>query len=483
LADDLFEGIESASDPVGSRREIESDPSKKINCRLSELGGATESKIKNAFKQMTNVRHSVTKVKANYRITIRKFSEGERYAVLLTDDGSPVWHPTLFITTQYRNNSKPSSTMRNALSAIRMVLMWANENEIDLQRRFQQERYLDPNEIRSLASYLKKKAGVARAESNPTRQGVVVPIELVRARSPKGQQGVAVIEQGHRLNYARIYLVWLANACLLPKSMPVSTRGALIAAMAKALRLETPGQPRASRVATSKIITPDQASRIEEATSIEGLVFDAKRVDHCANRARRDRLIVELYKLGIRGGELRALKISDFDLWEKRVTIARRHNDSADPRPNQPVAKTFDRTLPISTDLRDLIENFIINVRRQYRTSRKHEFLIFRMDTARKAGTPLSASGLARVLNGILEKAGVAGISGHSWRHTVATERAKQLYASDTPENRVLQMLAYEFGWADGSPSLRHYTHSLIVEQAYHAARFLQNKRKRDTDR
>jgi len=78
-------------------------------------------------------------------------------------------------------------------------------------------------------------------------------------------------------------------------------------------------------------------------------------------------IVVLLDELGIRAGELLAIKVSDIDFQSQEITIPRRHNDPEAPRHNQPVQKTLDRLLAISDELTLILTSYVLNDRRAYR--------------------------------------------------------------------------------------------------------------------
>jgi hypothetical protein len=61
-----------------------------------------------------------------WKVSVRKFSDGERRPLLLTDGGVPHFNSTLFITTQARNAGRMFNTSRAMLDAIRILLIWAD---------------------------------------------------------------------------------------------------------------------------------------------------------------------------------------------------------------------------------------------------------------------------------------------------------------------------------------------------------------------
>src|SRR5450830_1358988 len=85
-----------------------------------------------------------------YSVRQISFSNGERYPLLFDEYGQPLWFPTLFATTHFRNASKASNTMTAALSAIRVLITWSDFSGINLELRFARRAFLNELEIESL---------------------------------------------------------------------------------------------------------------------------------------------------------------------------------------------------------------------------------------------------------------------------------------------------------------------------------------------
>ncbi len=62
-------------------------------------------------------------------------------------------------------------------------------------------------------------------------------------------------------------------------------------------------------------------------------------------------MILLLYHLGIRGGELLNIRIQDIDFSSNRILIVRRADERADSRTNEPTAKTRERLIPLAESL------------------------------------------------------------------------------------------------------------------------------------
>ena len=86
-----------------------------------------------------------------YRIVNCRWQSGERYRMLVeASTGMPCYWPTLFASTQLRNTARSVATMEAALDAIRVLLGFVDEREIDLEERVLQGEYLRTHELDAL---------------------------------------------------------------------------------------------------------------------------------------------------------------------------------------------------------------------------------------------------------------------------------------------------------------------------------------------
>jgi integrase len=88
-------------------------------------------------------------------------------------------------------------------------------------------------------------------------------------------------------------------------------------------------------------------------------------------QVRNQLIVLMLYHLGLRAGELLSLRISDFDFQNNTLLVAKRHDNPADPRTHQPVVKTIDRRIPLAESLMKAVSEYIMLDRRRYPDAKK----------------------------------------------------------------------------------------------------------------
>lgn len=413
---------------------------------------------------------------SDLRLSRTTFANGERYPILLNSVGCPEWYPTLFATVRYRNTSKAFNTAYAALSAIRQVCRWARSQDIDLADRFRKRQVLLTREIESLADFLTCRHVEVLAEGRVVamRRG---KLEGARMAAPKEAAMVSPGFAYSRLSYAAEYLQWFAFRVLEDAAnevdKPTSER---IAQMAGNLRARRPAAGRKTRLKAKK------AQSAEERNALMALSQpDSSDNPFSTATARRNLLIVMLLdELGIRVGELLAIKVTDIDLQAQEMVIPRRHNDPEDPRPIQPVAKTIDRRLALSDELTLIISSYILKERRTYPAARRHPFLLVssRGSRAGKAGHPLSRQAVWKLiftLSGEMPD-GSRRVHPHLLRHNAVSRLYGHLSAQGASEPLMEQLLSWKFGWEEGSGTARTYIESEVERQAIKAQRDLQKK-------
>lgn len=401
--------------------------------------------------------------------------------MLLGKDGVPHAMATLFVTTQIRNASKAPNTMLAALGAIRGLLVWAEVRHVDLEQRFLTRLFLTGAEIESLrvTTQLRHDAreySVAHAAvippTYPKVPGTSRRTESVRAVSSKSSGTVGLSTQYIKLSYIAQYLRWLGNHLLESSPQSESTGKRTFEQMIGCLLGSRP-QPR-RRCPSLARHGLDSASQMALAELIRPTASINPFSETVQNR---NALIVRILgELGIRAGELLALKVSDFDFQCNEVVIARRHGDPTDPRANQPVAKTLDRRLPVSESLARQIFEYVLNERRHYRAAKRHAFLLVTHRPGPYCGQPLSAKGLAKIFGTLrcADPAHLAFISPHILRHTVNDRFSELMDARRIRDPNEEKMRSYFMGWREGSGSAATYMRRHIEGKAREAALKLQ---------
>lgn len=135
---------------------------------------------------------------------------------------------------------------------------------------------------------------------------------------------------------------------------------------------------------------------------------------------RNELIVLMLYHLGVRAGELLGLRVDDVNFQNNTVLIARQHGDVQDPRANQPVAKTADRRIPIADGLARRIADYVMKERRKVPGAKRHPYLFVTHRSGPFFGAPLSIPSLIKIFAEIqrAEPEHLSTMSAHVPRHT-----------------------------------------------------------------
>lgn len=413
-----------------------------------------------------------------WRLLIQKFSSGERFPMLLDSVGMPDWSSTLFITTQARNAAKTANTSIAILSSIRILLMWAKDQELALSKRFQNCQFLTLQELESLRDFAQSRA--ATVEEAPSllrarKQKLYKPrrLETVRAVLSAPRKCVKNESVYIRLTYIAQYLHWLALQSVESRQAQTSEDvRSQITSMIEILRELRP------RIHSQSGIKKGLSQ--EAASCLLKLIDPASPQNPFENpvRQRNYLIILLLAATGMRSGELLGLKVNDFDFQVNEILIARRHGDPSDPRANQPVAKTKDRRLPLHGLLSESVFDYVLNERKALPAAKKHAFLLVTHQDGGYHGAPLSKAGLEKVFAKIREAAPevLKDLTPHLLRHTANDDFSRLAEQNKMPTAQEEKLRSYSMGWEEGSGTAKKYTRRYVEEQAKRAMLELQKR-------
>jgi len=399
------------------------------------------------------------------------FTDGERYPLLLDQQKQPHWYATLFATTQIRNACKAPNTIAAVLAAIRILLSWSTSRGQGLESRFSQRNFLAGHELESIRFYAQIKADESDIYkiSNLSRKK-----EKTRSIFKSSEERISSGTQYIRLTYIADYLEWLAIRLVEREARHVDAETLkTIKRMSDNLRALRPQRKMRSREQARKGLTEEQQKALLDVVQPKS----ASNPFSHEFQIRNQLIVLLLYHLGLRAGELLALKVSDFDFLNNTVLVARRHDNPNDTRNYQPVVKTIDRCIPLSEQLIKAVSSYILGDRRKFPAAKRHDYLFVVHQTGPFAGQPISLKGLAklfqelRTINHDLFK----HLTPHVLRHTANDRFSALMDKSGVSPAEEEKMRSYLMGWKEGSGSAGTYTRRHIERKAREAALALQN--------
>jgi integrase len=391
----------------------------------------------------------------NYTIKTFITSGGERLSQLYKADEPdfPLFYPTAFIARVIRQ-STTHETQKVYLAVIKRVCEWESKRNIDLAMCFHCRKFLSAAQIDDLASYLRsRKLG---------RKGEVIS-------SSKYNTHIA---------YAAEYLRWLAQEVITDSSTQ-EVKDALEAQ--DAMLLKKKRRKAGSKSAREKRIL---AARLPAAASNQLLdLFDQpfeglQQLQDFGPRMRNVVMLRVLYETGMRVGELLSLKLKNFIEASggdsAYLEIERNHHDKVDTRPNQPVAKTLGRTVPISESLeeqlKDYRDNWRADVPRVGFSDEDFIFVVHRGGRSQGQALPKTAfdSGLTNLKQSYRPLTPVhPHLLRHDWNYRFSMH-ANSEGMSPEEERTLREQL---MGWAPDSDMSRIYNRRHIEEKAHEIGR------------
>lgn len=391
----------------------------------------------------------------SFGTTSFSMSSGERYCLVIDRITQlPIYHPNLFITTQLRNKSDSFSTMLSAANNIAIFLRFLDDRDINLEERVLCRELFETYELDDLRDYTQRRF------SKVVDEGCYV-----------GNEGVvSSITHYMRLTTIAQYISWYANHLIKQPSTVEARQIKIVETQIKARRPVKKGRNRDQ----DRSLNDDQLEVLFEVIKV-----GSEHNPFGEQVQRRNRLmILILYYLGIRGGELLNLRISDIDFSKHQLKVVRRADEKNDPRVQEPNAKTLERTTLLGEILSKELHEYITKDRRKVTNAKRNDFLFITHKEGPTVGQPISKSSYYKVLNIVKTVSpDLYKLTGHKLRHTWNRKFSERMDSMDKPvsEEKQEQFRSYVMGWKQGSGTAMHYNKRFIQEQAQKAALALQS--------
>ncbi|MGY3912978.1 tyrosine-type recombinase/integrase [Aeromonas piscicola] len=395
-----------------------------------------------------------------YGVTKFVMDTGERYCIVMDrSTGIPIYYPLLFLTTQIRNRGAAFSTMLVAAHNLVLLLRFLDSRDINLEQRLLTKSFFKPHELDDLRDFAQRKQGIRSSKALSHRW-------LKDATTDTVDNGTL----HSRLTTFAIYFRWYAMNILKTTELEVVEQ---INSMVEQIKARRPSKNGRNRNLQDRSLSDIQLDALFEVIRL-GSTQNPFSVDV----QRRNRLmILLLFYLGIRSGELLNIRIQDIDFSTNRIRIVRRADELADARTNEPNAKTRERLLPLSETLVQELHSYIIQDRRKIRNAKRNDYLFLTYKSGPTVGNPISKEGYHKifsVIKSILPQLYAA--TGHSLRHTWNRKFSERMDSMNekVSEERQEQIRSYLMGWRDGSGTAATYNKRFIQQKGFEAALALQ---------
>ncbi len=394
------------------------------------------------------------------QISVKKFKSGERYVLLLDDDGVPDFWVTHFVTQRLRMD-KAATSIEQYLKDIKHLKLWESINNRDLLEEIYQGKVPSRKDLDDLKEHCTYKAKALKVNSKSN----VVDMSKFHLSTTEDMPTVRKPQYINRVTNIAEFLHFVGQERVKHKA----TSAKLFAELDQMKKLLKRGlsRVRLRKFSLDKTGIPDGA--------FEDFIEVAK-PRHIYNPFKnpvvkiRNYLIIQtLYESGLRCSELLALQIGDIssDIDDPRLFVERRHDNKDDPRLRQPTAKTLGRGVPISSELRELLYIYIKQHRTQTKIAKTHPY-IFVSHKAKKGSYETGAPIVQRTVNDLFAKIVAINperfihITPHSYRHFFND----QLSAQIDEEKRTIKEEVKRLEKAQRYEEAKQYGHeNTITEQ------------------
>ncbi|AIG02351.1 integrase [Pseudomonas fluorescens] len=400
--------------------------------------------------------------------SIRSFTASDDLpmAVLVDQEGRPLFLPNIYVTLRYRDVGLAVTTIEKVLRSLGMAYLWAISRKLDFDQILKSETFLSIEQCEDLAFFLRLDRGAQDQiveESLNARPRKIARLEQVRSGGTPNvhRTMISATEGGYRIRTVANYLEF-NHERISPKASD-KPRKDLATAREKAIAALRAQEPRAKTA--------------EEGDAPEGLSEDVMDALDAAFEPGsetnpfqsdfhqyRNHLMYRIFsETAIRRSELRYIRVDDINHAARRVRAR--------------VSKTVARTLPISEqtayDFHDFVMKYWSHIPAR---ARKHGYLFTTAD-----GDHLSLGAINLAFRELRRKNNLpASVAPHALRRTW-NDRLSRKIDSLPPEKRMQageekQMRNRLNGWSKKSSMEARYSSRHIREKSDKIAESLANE-------
>lgn len=395
-----------------------------------------------------------------YGVTRFVMDSGERNCLVVDhSNGLPLFYPNLYLTTQLRNRSVAHATIEAEASHLVVFQRFLDRKGIDLEERLSKKQFFKDFELDDLRDFTQRKLRKLPVEPSLSSMFSLEELEESMEKVSNGTQYV-------RLTAIANYLRWFAKHILEKSGQGVVEKIDEMCEQIKARRPEKKGRNDNRR---DKTLDDEQLD----------VLFEVIRPgsDHnpfTESVQKRNRLIILLlYYLGIRGGELLNIRIRDIDFSKNQLKIVRRADEKDDTRTNAPNAKTLGRLLPLGDVLAKELHDYISMERRKVPNAQRNDYLIVTHKEGPTQGQPISKAAYHKVIAVVRAVSPqLYAMSGHMLRHTWNRKFSEKMDSMDSPlsEDRQEQIRSFLMGWKEGSGTAAIYNRRFAEQKGQEAS-------------
>ena len=406
-----------------------------------------------------------------YKIKKIITSSGERLPFFLNKEGMPVYDVTIYLLCELRARNLSSNAIMNVLAAIKILYLYLYTQQYDLVELIRNEKIVSMEVIESLSQFSKRKTSdiiTSFSEKKGEDKYKIFSLEKRRKRETVDNlrsvhSSVSVI----RLIYIKKFIYSFMTRVINNTQFESVKRKKLIElrdnfSVAIDSRIPSIGR---------RIFMNGRVGLSEnDAKEFLRVISPASEDNPWNNeyvKVRNELMLLLLYHLGVRRGEILSIRTLDVLFQEGTLTVHRSADDPKDPRIDQPVQKTGSRKLPLNEDMLQKIQTYIQDWRSQGRLAHKNLFLF-----TTENGTPLSISAFTKIFKVLRIKCPQLprDLFAHILRHTWNTRLSELADTNNMAEHEEIKIRSYLMGWSGTSGTAALYTKRHIEKKANSAS-------------
>jgi integrase len=338
-------------------------------------------------------------------------SDGERFSLLVDDNGLPDFWTTLYLTTHAR--SSKHDTTRSYINHLIHFKVWEALQGETIQDRilrryreavdgfwgFATPSFITVEEAQAIGRHCKLTTKAARRATKVKKSKNVLSLQAQLPVSRVPDPVVSVFQHRNRLAVVAKYVEFVAQS-ILRNCKYYADCVSPIDSMKNAILAQKPS----AQGGREDNGDPDSKAPPPEVFEEVMRLVDSNCSDNPFTglvKKRNSLLFRILYETGMRSGEVLQLKVEDIKFSKELISVVRRHDDPEDKyRAIEPNAKTLGRDLPVPKSLIDDIRSYILHERSKINQATKHSFLFVSYKGPTK-GLPLSMSQFAKIVQKI----------------------------------------------------------------------------------
>lgn len=404
-------------------------------------------------------------------------ADGERYPILLDENGIPDYWITLYVTEELRVNHTQAS-ITNALGHLIHFQLWEKMNGRDLVDEFSRLEFLTDQDAHSLRDHCLIETKALKKWLATSQTGTVTKFPSASTAPQASFKMVSKNHASNRMGEIASYVEFLAHTVL--RGRVDNGVSDAIEKMQKRLKANRPkGSLGLGLMADPNLKAPP----LKVFKDFMGVVAENSPRNPFKNediRFRNSLMFEVLYDTGLRSGELLALRIDDIrsGMDGAMLSVVRRHDAAVDKRKKQPVVKTLERDITLDEGVYERLYRYIMEVRSKIPNARKHPYIFVTHKAGQYQGDPISSSAFYnRILQPVIDvdPDRFEGITRHGFRHNLnyiiskdideQNEQAQGDPSQMVSEKEEMDFRTGQFGWSSEDSAVI-YNRRHTVEKA-----------------